>query len=208
MGQPPRDFRDKFEKGVRAHVLVPLDPRKNPSEERAIGWCSLHDAEDLDLSFDKFWLEGRVLLSLRVDVIKPPAGHVRRLLTPRLREAEAERGAPLPKAAARDLKEHIVAELRKTTPPKVRTTDMVWSVEAQTLYFFSHSKGTNELFVDLFVQTFGIPLDFQGPGPWAAEIAEEEGLKGRLHGARPTAVFLAGFTGLRPGTRDTDEVSA
>jgi DNA recombination-dependent growth factor C len=202
MDQPPKDYAEAFEKGVRAHALVPLDPKKNPTEERAIGWCSLHDSEDLDLDFEKFFLDGRILLSLRVDTIKPPAGHVRRILKQRLKEAEAERGSPLPKAAVRDLKEHIVAELRKHTPPKVRVTDVVWNLDAQSLYFFSHSKGTNELFVDLFVQTFGIPLDFEGPGPWAAEIAEEEGLKGRLQSVKPTEVLMAGFTGLRPGTRD------
>lgn len=203
LGQPPKDFRDVFTKGVRAHTFVPLDPKKNPHEEKAIGWCSLHDEDDLDLHFDKFWLDGRILLSLRVDVIKPPAGQVKRVLTQRQREIEAERKAALSGAALRDLKAQIVSELRLRTPPKVKVSDMVWNLKEQSLYFFSHSKGTNELFVDLFAQTFSIPIDLEGPGSWAAELARAEDLGDALTQAQPTAEWLGGFVGLRPGTRET-----
>ena len=64
-GAPPADFREQFEKAVRAHTLLPLDPEKNPTEERTLGWCSLFDSEDLDLHFGKMFLDGYILLSLR-----------------------------------------------------------------------------------------------------------------------------------------------
>lgn len=208
MGSLPRDYRDSFTRGVRAHALVPLDPKKNPHEERAIGWCSIHDNEDLDLAFEKFWLGDRVVLALRVDVIKPGAGEVKRLLRIRQREEEAKSKVPLSKASLRDLKEQIAAELRVRTPPKTRVTDVVWNVEEGKLYFHSHAKASNELFTDLFAQTFGMPLDLEGPGSWGQRIAEQAGLADELARANPTAVLLGGFSGLRPGTQDVDDTSS
>ncbi len=205
LGAPPADFQESYEKSVRAHALVPVDPSRN--EDRSIGWCSLHDEGDLELSFSKFYLDGRILLSLRVDVLKPPAAQVKRLLQQRQRELEAQRHAPLSAGALRDLKAILVAELRQKTPPKTKTVDMIWETEAQRLYFFSHSKGLNETFVGLFAQTFNLPIDLEGPGFWASQLAEDEpALQAALKGARPTPELLQGFIGLRPGPRVLDEV--
>jgi hypothetical protein len=90
---------------------------------------------------------------------------------------------------------------------KTKTVDMIWETEAQRLYFFSHSKGLNETFVGLFAQTFNLPIDLEGPGFWANQLAEEESALGAaLKGARPTPELLQGFIGLRPGPRVLDEV--
>lgn len=207
MGSLPRDFRDSFARGVRAHALVPLDPKKNPGEERAIGWCCIHDNEDLDLDFDKFWLDGRVVLALRIDVIKPSAAEVKRQLRIRQREEEARSKVPLSKAALRNLKEQVIAELRVRTPPKTRVTDVVWNIDEGKLFFHSHSKTTNELFTDLFAQTFGLPLDLEGPGSWAQVLAEQAGLDDELAQTNPTPALLGGFAGLRPGTHPIEDHS-
>lgn len=206
LGRPPHDFADAFTAGVRAHTLVPLNPKKNPREEKSIGWCGAHDEDDLDLSLDKFYLDGRIVLSLRVDVIKPPAKQVKRLLRQRQHEEEERRGASLSASALRELKEVITAELRQRTPPRVKTVDMVWRMDEQVLYFFSHSKGLNETFTDLFAQTFGLPIDIEGPGVWAQDLCAEDDTEDRLQQARPTAELLGGFAGLRPGTRAMDEL--
>lgn len=205
LGAPPADFKQTYEKNVRAHALVPVDPSRN--EDRSVGWCSLHDENDLELDFGKFYLDGRILLSLRVDVLKPPAAQVKRLLQQRQRELEAQRQTPLSAGALRDLKAILVAELRQKTPPKTKTVDMIWELDAQRLYFFSHSKGLNETLVGLFAQTFNLPIDLEGPGFWAGQLAEEEPeLAAALKVARPTPELLQGFIGLRPGPRVLDEV--
>lgn len=205
LGRPGRDYADTFTAGVRAHTLIPLDPKKNPREEKSIGWCAAYDENDLDLSFEKFYLDGRVVLSLRMDVIKPPAGQVKRALAQRQREEEARRKAPLSAAALRELKEQVVAELRVKTPPRVKTVDMVWRLDEQVLYFYSQSKGLNETFTDLFAQTFGVPIDLEGPGVWAQDLCSEEDTEDQLQRVKPTAELLGGFMGLRPGTRVLEE---
>lgn len=203
-GAPPADFREPFEKAIRAHTLLPLDPEKNPTEDRAVGWCSLFDNEDLDLNFSSFFLDGHILLSLRVDTLKPPAGEVKRLVKKRQQELEAERKEPLSAHALRELKQLITVDLRRKTPPKVRTVDVVWNLDEKWLLFFSHSKGMNEEFLRLFGQTFNIPVDLLGPGAWAQAFAHQAGLEAKLRGIRPTAELLGGFVGLRPGPREAD----
>jgi hypothetical protein len=199
LGKVPSDWRELFEKSIRAHALVPNDPDRN--EERSIGWASLHDAQDTDLNLGKVHESGRLLLSLRIDTLKVPADELKRRLRKRQREIEAERQAPLSAVGLRDLKEILKVELRKTTPVKTRAIDVLWDLDAGRLMLCSHSKAANEAFVSLFAQTFNIPLDLDGPGLWAHEYAELRHLTDGLKAARPTAELLGGFPGLRPGAR-------
>lgn len=206
MGRPPEGYRDRFVKGVRAHALCPLDPHKNPTEDRAVGWCSIHDENDIDLDFEKFYIDGHILLGLRVDTLRPAPAEVKRQMHLRKQEEEAKRKAPLSKAALKDLKEQVMAELRKKTAPQVRTTDMLWRLDDETAYFFTQAGAANELFIELFAKTFGLSLDVEGPGAWAADLAAELGREEALRTLRPSPPLLGGFAGLRPGTRAVDEL--
>lgn len=206
MGRPPEDFRDRYVRSVRAHALVPLDPEKNPKEDRAYGWCCIHDESDVDLDIGKFWLDGHICLGLRQDVLRPAPAEVKRELSRRKLEEEAKRKGPLPKSALRDLKEQVMAELRKRTAPQVRVVDVVWRVDEEIAYLFSQSAAQNELFLELFAKTFGLALDVEGPGAWAQELAMNEELEEELRALRPSAPMLGGFAGLRPGTRVMDEL--
>jgi DNA recombination-dependent growth factor C len=201
LASPPQDYRELYEKAVRAHALLPLDPESGRAEEKSIGWCSLFDENDLDLHFSKFFVDGRILLSLRIDTLKPPAAEVKRLLKQRQREIESQRKEPLSASALRELKDMIVLDLRRRTPPKTRTVDMLWLLDAQRLYFFSHSKSVNEAFLRLFAETFNLGIDTEGPGLWAKNFAEAAGLEKLLGRARPTVELLGGFVGLRPCPR-------
>jgi hypothetical protein len=204
LATPPQDFRELYEKAVLAHVLVPLNPESNRAEEKSIGWCSVYDENDLDLHFTKFFVDGKIILSLRVDTLKPPAAEVKRLLKQRQREIEAQRHEPLSASALRELKDMIVLDLRRRTPLKTRTVDMLWELDAQRLYFFSHSKSFNEAFLRLFAETFNVGIDIEGPGVWARELAEREDLVTQLGKIKPTVELLGGFTGLRPCPRAHD----
>jgi hypothetical protein len=204
LAQPPMDWREWYEKTVRAHALVPIDPESGSGTEKSIGWCSIFDEQDLDLSFSKFHLDGYILLSLRIDTLKPPRDEVKRLLKQRQREIEAERKEPLSASALRELKDMIVIDLRRRTPPKTKTVDVLWDMEAQKLTFMSHSKAMNEAFLRLFAETFNLGLDIEGPGFWAHGIAETLGSTKQLSRTRPTIELLGGFVGLRPCPRSAD----
>ena len=92
------------------------------------------------------------MLSLRQDSLKPPATMVKRLLKQRQQVIESERGQLLSAAALRDLKAILVAELRKTTPPKVRTVDVVWNLDEERLAIYTHAKSMNEALLALFFE--------------------------------------------------------
>jgi DNA recombination-dependent growth factor C len=203
-GSAPKDWKEVFEKGVRAHVLVPINVEGN--EDKSLGWSSIFDENDLDLSLDKFFFEGHIMLALRQDTLKPPAAMVKRLLKQRQQLIEADRGQILSAAALRDLKAILVAELRKSTPPKVRTVDVVWNLQEQRLAIYSHAKSMNEALLALFSQTFNLGLDLEGPALWAKEQSQHDGkLAEKLKAARPTLELLHGFVGLRPVPHGHDE---
>ena len=205
-GNVPKDWKDVFEKGVRAHVLVPINVDGN--EDKSLGWCSIFDENDLDLSVEKFHFEGHVMLSVRQDTLKPPAAMVKRLLKQRQQKIEAERGQQLSAAALRDLKAILVAELRKSTPPKTRTVDVVWNLYAQRLAIYSHAKSMNEALLALFSQTFNMGLDLEGPALWAKEQTQDDAKQAaQLKAARPTLELLHGFVGLRPTPHGHEEGS-
>lgn len=197
MQKPPEDWREQYDKAVRAHALVPID-REGVAVQSA-GWCSVYDAPKLD--FNTEYVEGHILLSLRMDVLKPDPAEVKKQVKLAAQRLEAERKAPLSKAALRDVKALVILDLRKTTPVKTRTVDALWNLDAQRLYVLSHSKKANEVFIGLFTHTFNIPLDVEGPGFWAehnwlegAEIAQHRALRA----CKPTPELLGGFRGLRP----------
>ena len=222
MQKPPEDWREPYDRAVRAHALVSID--RGRSETQSAGWCSVYDAQKLD--FDAEYVEGHILLSLRLDVLKPDPSEVKKQVKLAAQRLEAERQAPLSKAALRDVKAMVILDLRKITPIKTRTVDAVWNLNAQRLYILSHSKKANEILIGLFAQTFGINMDSEGPGFWAEQYAhgmanelDEVAAKYQcgstaderagaeridairlkmLRACRPTPELLGGFRGLRP----------
>src|SRR5262245_42571760 len=89
-GDLPRDVRSRFLKSLRAHAHAPIDPASD--EQQSLGWVSSLDPEDPDLDLNKVLFGDRLVVSLRVDTLKPPQSEVRRQLTARARELEAETG--------------------------------------------------------------------------------------------------------------------
>lgn len=185
-------WRESVEKAISAHALLPLDPERG--EDKAIGWANALDEQDLDLSFGKFFVDGRIVLALRIDTLKPPPAEVKRLLRIRQREIEAARKEPLSAGALRELKAMIAADLRRRTPPKTRTATMIWDLDSRRVLLDSHSKGINEAFLRLFAQTFNIALDIEGPGSLAVSLADASALAK----VKPDARMLGGFADLRP----------
>src|SRR6266702_7259812 len=83
-GDRPKDPQ-RLVKGVRAHVLVPIDPRSDV--EKVAGWASLHDPTDLELTAEKLFFGATVGLALRVDTLGAPAAVVKRLVAEKLKQS-------------------------------------------------------------------------------------------------------------------------
>ena len=194
----PADARKKLMKGVRAHAFTAIDPRSDV--ERSVGWVSIFDSEqtELDAADALFVASGgeQVRLSMRVDVLKPSAAEVRRQLDTKARAVEAEQRRKLSKRERRELKEELARQLRLRTLPRVRTFDVVWNLDTRRLYLWSQTKGTNELFVELFLRSFALKLEVEGPSAWARKATDEKTLEALV----PAPELWNGFPGVRPLT--------
>jgi DNA recombination-dependent growth factor C len=189
-GDRPKDTQ-KLLKGVRAHALVPIDPRSDV--EKVAGWASIADTGDLDLTAEKLFFGSTVALSLRVDTLAAPAAVVKRLVAEKLRQS-GRRPNRAEKQAAKD---EVKKSLRSRYLPVTRATDVVWQTESAQVWFWSHAKGTNEILADLFFKSFGLELLPLGPGLFAG--------RGQIAaGIEPTPELVFGFPGL-PGRHGEED---
>jgi recombination associated protein RdgC len=178
--------KSRLVKGVRAHVLLPIDPKSDV--ERSYGWALAEDPDVLDLSSENTFVGGALVLALRVDTLKPPAAVVKRLVAEKLRALGRKPG----KKEKQEAKDMVVKSLRSRAFPSMKAYDLVWQLDEGRVFFFAHSKGPNELLIDLFQKSFGLELVACGPGVVASE-------GGRLPAAlAPTPELAFGFAGL-PG---------
>jgi len=194
----PSDARKKLVKGVRAHAFTPIEPRSDV--ERSVGWASIFDSDQTELdAADMLFVAGggeQLRLSMRVDVLKPNAAEVRRQLETKLRSVEAAQGRKPTKRERREMKEELSRQLRLRTLPRVRTFDVVWNLDTRRLYLWSQTKGVNELFVELFLRSFALRLEVEGPSMWARKATDRK----TLDALTPTTELWSGFAGVRPLT--------
>ncbi len=192
----PADARKKLIRGLRAHTFAELDPKGDV--DQSVGWVSLLDSDDTELEAGNclFVASGgeQLRVSMRVDVLKAPASEVRRKLESKVRLVEGEQGRKISRRERRELKEEIVHTLRQRISPRVRTFDVAWNLDTGRLYFWSQTKGMNELFLDLFVKSFALRVELEGPTMWARAAVDLP----TLAKIEPTDELWKGFEGVRP----------
>jgi DNA recombination-dependent growth factor C len=189
------DDRQRLVKGIRAHALVPIDPRGDV--DRAHGWASVEDLHELDLSSEKVFFGEALALSLRVDTLRPPAAVVRRKVDEALRAL----GRRPSKSEKRAMKAEVVKKLRLQAFPSIRGTDLVWTLDSGRVLFWSHGKRLNELLLELFKKSFGLDLIPDGPG----QAARRAGVAGPV---APTPEMILGFPGLPGRATEAEDVDA
>jgi DNA recombination-dependent growth factor C len=175
----PVPTTDRILKGIRAHAQAPIDPMSDI--EKAVGWANAEDPSDCDLSAPKVFKGESVMLGLRVDTLKPPTPVVKRLVAEKLKEL-GRRPNRTEKQAAKD---EVMHRLRARYYPSIKSTDLVWDVQAGRVLFWSHGKQLNEWLTSMFAKSFGLELVPLGPG-----LAVEG-----IMNVTPTPEMLMGFPG-------------
>jgi recombination associated protein RdgC len=195
--KPPADARKRLHRGIKAHAFVPIDPKGDV--ERSAGWVSIQDGDDLELTPEKLFFVSaapgggeQLRVTLRIDVLKPPAGEVRRQVAARARVIENAEDRKLSRREKQTLKDEISRTLRLRSLPRTKLTDLVWNLDTGVLYLWSQTKGVNEQFLDLFVKSCALKLDVDGPARWARDAGPA------LNKLEPTPELWAGFPGVRP----------
>ena len=193
-GEKPKD-PGRLVKGARAHVLIPIDPRSDA--EKVCGWAALEDPTDLELTAENMFHGPTVALALRVDTLVPPASVVKRLVAERIKAT----GRKPNRAEKQQAKEEVKKSLRGKTLPTMRTYDLVWQTDEDTVHFWSHAKATNEMAIDLFYKSFGLELVAKGPTVVAGRGVIPVGLQ-----ATPEMVLgFPGMPGRGPGEEEAEE---
>lgn len=174
-GDSPRDFRDRFVEAIRMRAFRPLSP--DAEIDYGMGWCSVDDPFDLDLTPQKIFFNDYLNLGFRVDTWRIPAA----LFKASFREAERRYlekhgGEKLSRAQKKDLEAVVKAQLRRKVVPAMRVVDLSWHLGDGIVRFFQQSPKQHELMMELFEKTFGLELMLDG----AYVAAEQRGLPSEL----------------------------
>jgi recombination associated protein RdgC len=192
---PSSRVRERLVKGLRAHAFLPLDPRSEV--DRAVGWVVLGQPEDADLTPEKVLYAAsageELRVALRVDTLRVPAAEVRRQVALRAAELEVD-GRHLSPRERRALREEVTRTLKLRAFPRVRVTDLVWQLDAGRVYFWSQTKAASEAMLDVFMKSFGLRIEVEGPARWSAATVDTR----MLDRLEPTRELWLGFDGLRP----------
>jgi len=201
-GKLPKDLRKRFLEAARLRAFAPLKPEDEALE--ASGWCAMERPFDLDIDAAKMFHDSYVLLGFRVDRYRIPGA----LLKSQIADEEARmlaRGTRnrLSRNEKLEVKDRVVARLRKKVIPSSKAIDMAWNLDAGTVLFFTHSKRTLLDFSALFEKTFGLALVEDSPYAAATRADLSKALESALKDVEPLS-FSAGRKQLGRAAKKAD----
>lgn len=179
-GELPRTFRDKFLKALPLRAFRPLDP--NEEIDHRVGWVSIEDPFDLELTHEKVFFNDYLNVGFRVDRWRIPSALWKGAMRSAERDWLAKRKLEkLSRAQKKDLEAVVAAQLRNRIVPAMKVVDLSWNLNAGVVRFFAQSPKQHELMNELFVKTFGLELDLDG----VYVAAERRGLPKKVLDALP-----------------------
>lgn len=156
-GDLPDGFRDKYLNALKAYAFREID--LDAGEDKRIGWVTIQDILDSDFRVDKFMFNQYLCVGLREDAIKVPASTLKVYVQKEesAKKAELKRDK-LSKFERDELRDVVKLNLRRKALPTIKSFDMVWNLDARTVWFWTHNRGMCEVFEELFERTFELRL--------------------------------------------------
>jgi hypothetical protein len=192
----PKDFRERFVESIRLRAFIPLDPKEDL--DHRVGWCSVQDAFDLDLTHQKVFFNDYLNVGFRLDRWRIPGPLFKAAFRAAEREWLDKQGLEkMSRTQKKNLEKIVAAQLRKKVVPAMRATDLSWNLSTGVVRFFSKAAKSHELVTDLFEKTFELELVPDG----AYVAAERRGLPEKLVGALPALEPALFHTALTPAER-------
>ena len=180
----PNGFKEMFERNLVRHAFKPIDPERGQLE--SIGWVNIRQPLDARLNLDKVMIRDHILLGLRADRLKINQRMFRATLAQeigrKLRELQREQ---LSREERLIIEDKVRLDLIKRTQPDTSIYEMAWRLESGQVWFGSTSQRLNNVFSDLFSETFQISIEPQYPYLRAQAWAQRQGLEGDLMEALP-----------------------
>lgn len=143
-------------RGLRDNVIADIDKESN---DMSIGWTSFHQPYQPSFEGPSFIFGAVFVFSMRVDKksVPPKLLHKHFMLASAKRLAETGQRY-LSRNEKQVLKDHVADRLMRQMPATPHVYDLIWNVEAATVWFFNTLKSTNEALESLFMQSFGVSL--------------------------------------------------
>ena len=155
--EPPAGFRETFMEALQRHTF--RDIQIDEGKDRSVGWTALGRPFDLDLTWDKVFLDPYVGVSLREDVIRIPKTAFQAHFDRRIREYCVQVGRDvLKKSEKANLKAEVLTSLRRRALADIKIYDVVWNTVDGTLRLWTHSKKIRESFEEIVADSWGLRL--------------------------------------------------
>lgn len=181
----PARFDETFERNLKRHSFRPVAVERG--ELRSHGWTNVRQMLDTDLSLDRVLFGGIISMGLRVDRIsvnpKLFKARLQQEIDKAMRGAEGKGRLSDEKKTA--IEDKVRLELLKAAPPSISLYEMAWRLETGMVVFASTGAALNQVFADLFQETFNLTLEPQFPFFRAQRWARRESVEHVLRDALP-----------------------
>lgn len=181
----PPNFKELFERNLKRHAFQPIDPEKG--QIQAHGWVNARQMLDSRLTLEKVLFRNLIVLALRVDRLAINQKLFRATLAQEIGRVLKEKGRPrLSREEKLVVEDKVKTDLLKRTQPNTAVYEMAWQLESGVVWFGSTSQRLNQVFADLFSETFQVSLEPQFPFLRARDWAERQNLGTELLELLPT----------------------
>ena len=142
--------------GLRRNAISDIDDN---AAEKGIGWTSFHDPFVPTFEGSSFTIGTYFLFSLRIDKKTIPSKVVQKYYAIELyKKLKASGKAFLSRDEKKMIKEHVINLLTLRIPATPNIYDLLWSHEAESLWFFTNLKNPCEELETLFLTSFHLKL--------------------------------------------------
>ncbi|MGM0578952.1 MAG: hypothetical protein ACQEXJ_24735 [Myxococcota bacterium] len=156
-GDLPKDFRDRFVEALNSRRFQDIEVESD--QEESLGWVNLADPFDTDFAVEKILFNDYLMAGLRQDTLRIPGAvfklHLRRALADYLQTTGKAKAS---KADEEEVRDHLEKQLRKRVLPGIKIHEFVWNIERGEVWLFTANKRVNEMFQDIFTDTFDVVL--------------------------------------------------
>lgn len=186
-GELPDGFRESFLETLGKQRFKEIDLALDQDE--SMGWVTIADPFDTAFELNKVLWGSYLMVAIRHDVIRLPANAFKLHLQRRVQEyLQAQGKERISKPEQEELKDVLQRELKKRVLPAIKTYDLVWNIDRGQAWFFTQNKKVNELFVDLFEETFGLRPHERNPYSLVEQMGLEDDVFARMLSVEPAAM--------------------
>lgn len=176
-------FWDFVDERVRMFAFRDIE---DSADEMAVGWVSATDFMDTTFQYASYAMDPYVVMGMRVDRRKLPAGVLQKYFRIELAKAKARReGQALSRTERETLKEKVKLDLMTRIPPGTQVFDVVWDTAKGTVWFGGASRSLLDTFEDYFRRCFQVELMPRLPYFMARALMPGEENGQRLEQAAP-----------------------